>query len=79
MEVRINFKNPLGYILLTPSSVFIKKKTMLHVHESSCVSVRVFLKIMDGMSIKMNTAKFEVRHLEKKKHLLENSLCQLHL
>lgn len=53
-------KNPLSYILLTPSSVLIKKKTILHVHEISCVSARAFLKLMDGMSIKMNTAKFEV-------------------
>lgn len=53
-------KNPFAYILLTPSRVFIKKKTMLRVHESSCVSDGVFLKLMDGMSIKMNTARFEV-------------------
>lgn len=51
---------------------------MLHVHESSCVSARVFLKI--GMSIKMNTARFEVWHLFlKKPPLLENPLCQLYL
>lgn len=45
---------------------------MLHVHESSCVSARVFLKI--GMSIKMNTARFEVWHLFFKKPLCRRIL-----
>lgn len=45
---------------------------MLHVHESSCVSARVFLKT--GMSIKMNTARFEVWHLFKKKPLCRRIL-----
>lgn len=39
---------------------------MLYAHESSCVSATGFLNLMDGMSIKMNTARFEVWHLEKK-------------
>lgn len=50
---------------------------MLRVHESSCVSDEVFLKLMDGMSIKMNTARFEVWHLEKKPFAGEFSMTIL--